>query len=120
MVVDLSLTDLVLPPPSGGNTGGYKYNLKPNTPPVFVYSPIDLAIAGVESVLNPLGHKIKNLSRWFRDDYKQLSDHYVFVLLVNDGSVDPISIAHLKLKKEYKKLMALNAPFTFKGVKYDN
>lgn len=114
-VVDISLLPLSLPVPDGINNGGYKL------PNGNEYSPIDLLVAGIEASRRNI--IVTSLSSFFdknRDGCS--SESFVFVtLLGDDGNIGTYPISWIKheskLDRDLYKLMARNAPLTFKWSK---
>lgn len=108
--VDVSLTNLHLPDPSERDTGGY-FSLSPSGKRVWVYSPIDLLVAGIQSVISNI--KITNLGQWFKNNPTREADNYVTLLLLEDDKLTYLSISQLKYIKKYQRVLKRNAPFTF-------
>lgn len=120
--MDVGLTKLDLPLPNEGNCGGYRQFIDTVTynDSIFTYSPIDICVAGLTSIYTQ--ETIIDLSKWFVNNPEPLGEAWVTctILHTKTNTIINENIAALKVICKYnsaiRKLLKVNAPFTFRRV----
>jgi hypothetical protein len=112
----MQVSSLRLPPPNSLNGGGYYLGSN-----IYSYSPIDLAVAGVECTKRCL--VCTDLEKFFYQGYHALSENKLSMTIQHfDGYIETESISYFKKQiviyksKDILDLMIKNAPLTFKWV----
>lgn len=120
--IDITLCPrLVLPEPNHlSMTGGFGYLPQYNGDKRLVpcYSPIDIAVCGLQTVLTPPSEDVKNLNKWFIANPKRQSENYIYLGLIDDytGSLEVMSVTQWRNSQPCNLgVLKKNAPFTFKG-----
>ena len=117
-----SLTTVLLPTPSLGESGGYK-TLDVNGKLVPDYSPIDIAICGLTSLYTKEKQPIRSLNNWFTTNPHHIAEWWVSCTIVeltnNRMVISSKTIAEWKAigKNNYELNIVLkrNAPFTMRS-----
>jgi hypothetical protein len=119
--IDVGEFPLHLPVPNSVNTGGYTIPSERGQS-IYVYSQIDLLIAGLEA--DRMGYLVDNLGHFFDKFRFMMSDFDVFLAVKRDE--DPIVTKSVGLWKAQilstnnealLQVLRRNAPLTFKWVK---
>lgn len=123
---NISLTPLLLPPPTLGLTGGYKA-MGINGKLVPDYSPIDIAICGITALFNREQYPISSLNDWFMANPHQRAEWWVSCTIAElitistnkvTMEINTFKIAELKELCQYntdlKIFLKRNAPFTMR------